>query len=254
MKSTFAIFAKEILSIFGSFSAYLILALFSFVTGAVFFANIHDFSAISGQLTDSAPPIRFEEAVLAPYFLNICLVLLILVPVITMKTFSDERRLGTYELLFTYPVSDFSIVLGKWLALVVYVFFLISPSGIYFMLLAFLEPSVQFKVLLLTHLGLWLIGAMSVTIGMLFSSLTESTLVSIALSFCALMFFWVLGWIADWLMPSHSHFIKEFWIWEHVREFSRGIFDIKRFWFYLLGTVFFLFATVLSLESRSWRR
>ncbi len=255
MNGALAIVRKELKTNLWSFQSFLLFSLFSLATGLFFFANVHDFSAISREIQGSRLiPVDFTQAVIGPFFMNACLVLLLTIPILTMKTFSEERKLGTFELLFTYPVSDFQIVLGKWLALMIHLTGFLVPTVFYFALLHVWKGGFEIPVILVAYLGLSLVASITTTFGMLISSLTENQLVSAAISFLVIALFWTIGWTGDLAGSVFSGVSREFWALEHMREFSRGVLDTKYVAFYLIGTGFFFFATVLSLESRAWRR
>jgi len=254
-----AIFYKELRSNFYSFSLYLVFALFALVTGFFFFANLADFSALSNQFLErssDSPNIlmNFTQAVITPFFMNVCLVLLLIAPLVTMRTFAEEKKQGTFELLFTYPVSDLQIVTAKFLALLVFLFFLLVPAGICFSVFFNIKGGVDIPIFLVAFTGIFLFGCMLFSLGMLMSSVTDSQLMSAVSTFLIVLLMWVVGWVSEWVSPGLSRWMNEFWVVKHMRDFTKGVLDSNYIAFYVIATGFFFTATVLSLEARTWKR
>ena len=259
MKPILAIFKKDLKTYLGSFSAFFLLGIFALVSGLFFIANLLDFHSISLELSrhpreSVSMPVTFNQAVVVPFFMNVSLVLLLIVPVVTMRSFSEERKLGTFELLFTYPVTDFQIVLGKFCALVAYLSLFFVPSVANFCFLYWTKFHFQIFVLLSAYLGLFLVALALTSIGMLFSSLTENQTVSAIFSFLIFVLWWFSGLVGEWFFAKSFFFVKEMWLVEHLRDFTRGIVDTRHVTFYLIVTAFFFFTTLLSIETRSWKR
>ncbi|PIQ86476.1 MAG: hypothetical protein COV74_04685 [Candidatus Omnitrophica bacterium CG11_big_fil_rev_8_21_14_0_20_45_26] len=259
MNALIAILRKEINSTFHVFSIYLILGFFALISGFFFFANLVDFHAVSNQFLDHSSdmvslPMNFTQAVITPFFMNLSLILLLMIPLITMKSFSEERKLGTFELLLTYPVSDFQIVAAKFLNLAIILCLMLLPPGILFTVFFHVKGGVDVAVFLVAYVGVFLFGFMMISLGMLMSSLTDSQVVSAVATFLILMVFWVIGWISDWIHPGLSRWIKELWVVENMRDLTRGVLDTKHIAFFVVTTCFFFFMTIVSLESRTWKK
>ena len=255
MHKIVAIAQKEFRVSAWSFSTYLIFSIFSAATGLFFFADVIDWSVIAGYLEDpQLIQISFSQFVAIPFFMNSCLALILLIPILAARSLSEERKMGTFELLFTYPISDFQIVIGKWLALVGQVILLILPTVAYFLLLYIFKARFAPSALFVSYLGLLVIVLVPVSFTMFLSSLTSNHSIVVALSFFAAILFWMSGWVVLWVAPSLYPILKGWWVVEHIRQFAKGVFDTAYIVFYLIWTAFFLFATVVSLEARSWKR
>jgi ABC-2 type transport system permease protein len=185
-------------------------------------------------------------------FYDMRFVTLSLIPLLTMRLFSEEKKLGTIELLFTNPIRDIEIILGKYLAcLMVYTIML---------LLTFLYPillevvfSVEIGPLISGYLGLFLLGAACIACGIFLSSLTENQIVAAISTVGVLLFMWLIDWnegIAGQKMITILHQIS---LSEHFFNSIKGVIDIDDIVYYLSFTAFFLYLTVCSLESRNWR-
>jgi ABC-2 type transport system permease protein len=190
---------------------------------------------------------------MAPFFSNVASLLVLVVPLMTMRSFAEERRTGTFELLFSYPVTDLDIVIGKFLALCACFALLLTPTVGYFLLLGGLSEGLDARALTVAYLGLCLLGWMFVSMGMLISSLSKSAVMSAILSFSVFLFFWFVGWLGDWLSWESALWLREFWVAGHIRDFSRGVLDTNHVAYYAAASLFFVSVTVLSLETRSWK-
>ena len=185
---------------------------------------------------------------------------LLVPPILTMRCIAEEKRTGSLEVLMTAPVRDFEIVIGKWLAAVIFFGLLWLPTLLLLGVLssdAILGQSFHLGPVFSAYLGLVLLGSMLLSVGMFTSSLSDNVLLSAILS---LMF--NMGLIAapgifhEQLGNSHvATVVKEQTnVFEHLSSwFGRGQIDTSKVVFYLAGTLFFLFLTVRSLESRKWR-
>jgi gliding motility-associated transport system permease protein len=185
---------------------------------------------------------------------------LLVPPILTMRCFAEEKRTGSLEVLMTAPVRDFEIVFGKWFAAVVFFALLWLPTLLLLGVLStepFLGQSFHLGPVFSAYLGLFLLGAMLLSVGMFTSSLTDNVLLS---SMLAMIF--NMGLIAapgifhDQLGDSHvADVVREQTnVFEHLASwFGRGQIDTSKVVFYVAGILFFLFMTVRSLESRKWR-
>ncbi len=138
MSKVIAIAWRDVASYLNSFSFYLVLAFFTGIAAYFFWSGVSYFSLVSFQAaaTPSAAGqgLNLTEAVFSPFLLNVSVLLLLFIPILTMRTFSEERKMGTFELLVTYPVSDIQIVLGKWLGMICLMVLLTAPTISYFFL------------------------------------------------------------------------------------------------------------------------
>ena len=241
-----------------SFSFYVLVACFLGVTGYFFWSGLSYFSLVSFQVATNPQAdvtgLNLTEGVLSPFLSNMTVLMLLLIPVLTMRSFSEEKKQGTLELLFSYPVSDLQIVLGKFLGLFIVIFFMIAPTIIYFYLAGAVEARFETMTLLSGFTGLFLIGASFIALGMFISSMTEHQAVSAGIGFVILLFFWIVGWMADWTSPALSAVLRELSLTEHFFDLTRGVVDTKDIGYFILFITFFLFATLCSIEVRTWKR
>lgn len=178
--------------------------------------------------------------------------LLGLMPLITMRSFAEERKLGTLELLWTYPLRDLEIVLGKYLACLGVVTVMLAATALHPLLFSRLHP-VDPGPLLAGYLGLWLLAAAFVACGLFLSALTDSQLVAGASTYGVLLLFWVLTWNEAALGEGALRLLVPFSLFDRFEVFARGGIDTQDVSFLVLFTLAFLGLTWLALDSRRWR-
>ena len=178
-------------------------------------------------------------------------ILLLMMPILTMRLFSEEKKSGTIELLLTYPVRDGEVLLGKYLAAL--------PSsrhaGAYVRvpaIMAWVAP-LELGPLATGYLGLLLQGAAFIAIGILISSLTENQIVAAVATFGTLLIFWVIAWASDSAGGNLGRILSHVSLTEHFDSFSKGVIDTKDLIYYLNLTILALFLTLRSLDSKRWR-
>lgn len=199
-----------------------------------------------------APGLNLTEMVLNPLFANMGIILLLIMPLLTMRLFSEEKKTGTIELLLTYPVKDIETLLGKLLAcILVYVIMLVLSFLYPVMLIIF--GRLEWGPILSGYLGLFLMGTSFISLGVLASSLTENQIVSAAISFGMLLFFWVIGWASEFAGKTVGKILPKISLIQHFDNFPKGIIDTQDIVYYLLFIIFFLFLTMRSLEAHRWR-
>ena len=258
MFKVIAIAGHDMKSSLHSFSFYLLMCFFFGVTGYFFWANLSYFSLVSFQaatnLAARIEGLNMTEAVLSPFLSNVGALMLLLVPILSMRSFSEERRQGTLELLYTYPVSETQILLGKYFSMIGFVFVLILPTVVYFPLAQSVGAKFELDSILTGYLGLLLIGASFAALGIFVSALTPNHMVSAGIGFALILFFRIVGWVADWTSPAIGKIFHELSLIDHFRDFSFGVIDTKDIVFYVLFIVFFLFSTLCAMEIRTWKR
>ena len=258
MMKMFAVMGRDVKACLNAFSFYLTALFFLGVAGYFFWSDVCYFSLVSFQAaTNPAAQVdhlNLTEGVFSPFLLNVGVLLLLLVPILTMRSFAEERKMGTLELLFTYPVSNLEILAGKFLAVMALLFILVLPTASYFPLAGATGAKFELSSMVSGYLGLLFLGASFTALGIFLSSLTDNQAVSAGIGFVFLLFFWIAGWIADWSNPALGNIFRELSLVEHFRDFTRGVMDTKDIAYFVLFVVFFLFAALSSIENRTWKR
>lgn len=255
MKNIWSILKKEIKSYFSSPIAYVVIAVFLVLTGFFFYSALWWFNSQAIQMAQNpyyAQQMNINQMVYTPLFNNMSIILLLMLPLLTMRLFSEEMKSGTDELLLTSPVSVAQIILGKFLAaLVVLAVMLGLSASLSIFTFAFGNP--ELPQILNGYLGLFLMGAAFIAAGVFFSSLTKNQIVSAILTFGALLLFWILNWAAYSASGLWKSVLNYLSIFQHFDDMTRGILDTKDLVYYLSFAFFGLFLTHAVIQSRRWR-
>ncbi len=255
MHGFWAVFRKEMSNFFVSPIAYSIIAIFLLVSGFFFWANVSFMSLVSLQAAGNpmiAERINLTDIVIRPLVQNMAIILLFVMPLLTMRLFSEEKKSGTIELLLTYPIDDSALVFGKFLAaLALLVIILLGTFTFPILLVSLAQP--DFGVIISGYLGLFLMGAAFMALGTFLSSLTENQIVAASISFGTAILFWVLSWTSSFAGESTGTVLKQLSILEHMESFNKGVLTAPDLSFFILFIAFFLFLTLRSLETHRWR-
>jgi ABC-2 type transport system permease protein len=258
VRNVILIFRKELLSFFSSFVAYAVIAVFLAITGYLFYSLLANFSVLSFQ-TQANPMIarqynllNLNETVVRPLFGNISMIMLLMTPLLTMKLLAEEKKSGTMELLLTYPVRDSEVVVGKYLAcLVVLLALLLSTVTYPVLLYVWGEPEVM--PILTGYLGLFMLGAAFIALGVFASSVTENQIVAGSLAIGILFFFWLMSYSVAFVSPGVGQVISYIAINEHFESLAKGVIDTEDIVYYLGFVLIFLFLTLRAVEANRWR-
>jgi len=249
------IYKKELRLYFTSPVAYVLLTIFLLIAG-YFFYSIFAFFTLASMQSAMNPQmgrdLNVTDSVMRPLFSNISVILLLLMPLVTMRLFAEERRAGTIELLLTYPVRDGAVLPGKYLAALGLYAIMIGLTLLYPGIVVYFAR-LEWGPILTGYLGLLLMGATFIAVGVFASSLTENQIVAAITTFGALLIFWILGWSADYAGGTAGKVLQFLSILEHNDSFSKGVLDTKDVLYYLNFTVLALFLTLRSLEARRWK-
>ena len=257
MRNVIEIFKREARYFYTSPIAYVVIVIFTAVFGFLYFRSLTYYSQLSYQLMQNPYyPQRIDLVigVFAPLFSSNSIIFLLVIPPISMRLFAEEKKSGTIELMFTYPVKDVQMVIGKWLAsmTILLVMLALSLPG---PIMAFrFAGSWEWGPVLSGYLGLFLMGLSFLSLGVLISALSENQIVALVISYGALLGFWFLGWAVD---PDSGKKIGdvliEFSIIQHLDNFIRGVIDTRDLLYYVLFIFTCVFLTIRVLESKRWR-
>ena len=249
------IFKKEMRLYFTSPVAWVVFTMFLLI-GGYFFYSIFAFYTLASMQSAMNPAmgrdLNVSDSVMRPLFSNISVILLLLMPLVTMRLIAEERRSGTIELLLTYPVRDGAVLAGKYLA----------ALALYALMLAltFLYPGIvvafarlEWGPVLTGYLGLFLMGATFIAVGLFASSLTENQIVASITTFGVLLLLWTIGWSAEYVGGAWGKLLQHLSILEHNDNFAKGVLDTKDVVYYANFIVLALFLALRSLEARRWK-
>ncbi len=254
MGPVFTIYKREVFQLLHSFIAYLLVALFISIASYFFLSLTASFSIMSQQWNEN-PGIQnlnfnLTEMVLTHLYSNVAVLVIFFVPVITMRSFSEEKKQGTLELLLTLPVRDWEVVVGKYLSMMTLFFFMAFPLFLYPILIQMVGGYFEWGTVLTGFLGVMLLGASFMAIGIFCSSLTENQIVAAVVAFSIMMFLWVIGWIEGLNQSSWLSWTGHLSALNHYRSLVKGVLEVKDVIYYSLLTLFFLMATIMRLEMR----
>jgi len=255
MNNIWSIAKKELRLYFSSPVAYVIIAVFLFIWGFFFTSILRWFNDQSLQLAQNPyyyQQVNINEMVFSPLMHNITIFFLFLLPALTMRLFSEEKKLGTEELLFTSPVSVSQVILGKYLASMIMLVVMLVLAGVA-CIFPFLHGNPELAPLLNGFLGLLLMGSAFLAIGLFFSSLTENQVIAVILSIGTLLLLYVINWAAYSATGIWQGVLNYVSFFQHFEEMTRGILDTKDLVYYLSVSFTALFLTQAVIESRRWR-
>ncbi len=258
MKNIWAIARKELNAYFRSPIAYIVLAIFAVISGFFFYSILSLFmrqvfsEAQYMQMFGQRPTLNVNEMVIRPLLMNVSLISLFLVPMITMRLFAEEKKTGTIELLMTSPVTDFQIIMGKFLGAFLLYAALLGITLLYVLLL-FWYGNPDWKPLVAGYLGQLLLGGCFVSFGLLLSTVTRNQLVAGSLTFGLFLLLWVADWVSHYSTSSLAQIASYISLTTHMENFSKGVLDLQDVVYYLSAIGLGLFLTARSLESVRWR-
>lgn len=229
------IYRKEFKSFFYSPVAYIVMIVFISITGWFFTKDLF----VVGLVT------------MRGVFDLLPLMLMFFIPAMTMRTFSDEKKSGTLELLLTKPVSDLDIVTGKFLAVLAFTGITLVPTLVYMITLAFLGP-LSISTVLTSYLALLLMSSMFISIGIFCSSLTEYQVVAFIVGFFILLPFILLNKVLVFLPASLASFFEYISADFHYQNIAKGVLDTRSIIYFISGTAIFIVLTLTSLAKRKW--
>ena len=248
-RPTFILVRRELMSYFSSPVAYLVIFGLIFIFGFNFFVFL---DSVMDQMRGG-----LFEPIVVYYVVNFFTVisLLILIPILTMRLLSEEKRSGSLELLLTAPLGEASIVLGKFLA--AWIFFLVAWSPFFLYMIGFRifgDAEFDYRPLLSFFLALAVTGAGFIAMGLFCSSLTSNQIVAAVLTFAGVLlatgFYWLGNMFPTVALRDLFRYMSFIELW---METSKGFLPIRFFVFHATVAIFFLFLTMMSLGSRKWK-
>jgi|TARA_B100000470_G_C19738004_1_gene367796 ABC-2 type transport system permease protein len=256
MRNIFAIAQKELKAYFASPIAYVIIGLFALLFGYFYSAILSFFLRQSlqvGQFGFAGPTtINVNQDLIRPLMINATVIILFVLPMVTMRSYSEEKRSGTIELLLTSPVSDWHIILGKFAGAMA-LYGMMLAATLFHIGFLFLYGEPEWMPVAISYLGLLLLGGCFVSVGLLISSMTRNQAVSGMATFAVFLLLWVINWMADSTGPMTREVLTYLSITGHFEDFSRGVLDTKHIVYYLSFIAFGLFLTAKSVDSERWR-
>lgn len=257
MRNILAVAGKELRAYFHSPIAYLVMTVYAALCGFFFYSFMAAYVVQSFRMTAmggmGAPPMSVNEMIIRPLFDGVLtVVLLLLIPLITMRLYAEEKKTGTMELLLTSPLTDLEIIWGKFL----------GALGLYLVLLAltFLYVAVLFvygnpnpKPLLAHALGMVLFGGALLALGMWISTFTRNQIIAAVVAFAAFLLLYVLDWSTAYSSSTVSRVLAYMSLTTHFDNFARGVIDLSDVVYYLSVIALGIFLTARSVDALKGR-
>ena len=236
-----AIFKKEFNSFFTSTIAYLTIGIFLLINGLFLWVFDDDFNILNAGFAD-----------LTSFFYLAPWILIFLIPAITMKTFADEFRSGTIEILKTRPITNITLVLGKFFAILTLLIIVLIPTFVYAYSIHELGNPVgnlDYGSISGSYIGLFLLASSFASIGIFTSTLTKNQVVAFLLGICVVFLFYYGFDAVSSLFGDYSYTIKLFGMNEHFKSISRGVIDSRDVLYFMSIIIFFLFVSKQKLTN-----
>lgn len=231
-----AILKRELVSYFTSPIGYVFLAVFYFFAGFNFFLNTLSYNSTS----------------LGGVFNAMFTVLMFIVPILTMKLLSEDKKLKTDQSLLTAPISLYGLVLGKFLAALIIFIIGVLITVVYAIVLSVFAP-IEWVVVFGNVIGIILLGSALISIGLFVSSLTESQIIAAIGGFAIMMFLMLIdGLSASIENQFFKNLMQNLSFFEHYNDFTMGLFNVSSIIFFISIVVIFNFLTARILEKRRW--
>jgi ABC-2 type transport system permease protein len=251
MSSFWPIYKRELFAFFVTPLAWVLITVFLLVQGMHFFLLVDHFANASqgGAAASDQTPIQafFGNTIL------LYLVLFLLVPPMTMRLFAEERRSGTIETLMTAPVSSWSVVLAKYASVLTTYVAMWAPTVFYLVILQ-RSGEVDWGVAASAYLGVFLVGAGYLSLGLLMSAITTSQFLALIMTALVVLGLFILG-VGEFVTREGTlmHDIcSHVSVWAHMNDFASGIIDSRRLVFYGSCVVLPLFVTVRAVDAWRW--
>jgi ABC-2 type transport system permease protein len=252
MRNILAVAGKELRAYFHSPIAYLVMALFAVLCGFFFYNYTAAFVVqtfrmmATGQM---APNVSINEYIIRPLFEGVLtVVLLLLIPLVTMRLFAEEKRSGTIELLLTSPLTDLQIILGKFLGALALYAVLMLLSFLYIGLL-FLYGNPSAKPLLADVLGLFLFGGALLSLGMWISTFTRNQIIAGVVAFALFLLLYVFDWVNAYSSSASGRIMSYMALTTHFDNFAKGVIDSSDVVYYLSVIAMGIFLTARSVDA-----
>ena len=261
VKNVMALTGREIKSYFLSPIAYVTLMIFLLLTGYFFYAGLVEFGrrfmyyqqiAQIYKNPEILQQINLNSTVIANVLFNMVFVFLFIIPLLTMRSFAEERKNGTEELLMTSPITINQIIAGKFFGAFIFALIMLAPTVIYQILL-FHYSNPELGPVITGYVGVILFIIVGISVGLFTSSLTENQIIAAVVAFVILLFLFIINMVGGAEGTVLSSLVDYLSVVEHIRNFIKGLIDFRDIVYFATLTIFFMFLTKRSVESIRWR-
>jgi ABC-2 type transport system permease protein len=253
MSNILAIAQKELRGYFATPIGYIVIGMFALLWGWFYYVMLMIFNQQSLQLGGlEGGNADINSQLIRPLFLNASVILLFVLPLVTMRIYSEEKRSGTIELLLTSPLTDVQIIIGKFLGALTLYAAMLAITAIHVGLL-FSYGNPEWRVVVIGYLGLLLMGGCFISVGLLISSMTKNQIVSGMITFAVFLMLWVINWPASFVGPNMQNVLNYLSITDHFDDFTKGVLDTKHLVYYFSVMAFGLFLTARAVDTERWK-
>jgi gliding motility-associated transport system permease protein len=245
VRAFLALLRKELRIYFGSPLVYLVAAAFLAYTGYYFHSDLIYFVTFGFGFS-------IMENLWQLVFMDIRLVLMLAIPLLTMRLLAEERRLGTIELLLTYPVRDGVVVAAKLGACLIVIAMLLACTLVY-PVWVWRVQEFPLEPLLAGYVGLLLLGVLCASYGLFVSSMTDSQVLAGFLTAMPLLLLWLLSWNEAANATTTLPLVRAISLFNHFQPFAVGVIDLRDVFYFLFLAACFVWGTLRVLEARQWR-
>lgn len=256
MNAMFAIARREIGAYFATPIGWICLCAFAVVSGFFFFSMIYLYAEVAAQTVMNpamAGQINVNEVIVVPFFSNLAVIALLIVPALTMRLIADDRKQKSVELLLTSPVTSLQIVLGKYLGALGFAACILAttlPFAWYLGRYGDPDPG----ILVANYAGFLLLMGAMMAVGLFASSLTENQIVALVIAFSLNLSVWVFGWLVTGADEGALKTVfEQVSMLTHTEQIGKGLVHASNIVYFLTFIGFFLFAATQRVEALRWR-
>jgi gliding motility-associated transport system permease protein len=262
MRGILAIYRRELSGYFVSPIAYIVIGFFLVATGLVFYIFLKWYMGQAMRMMMQAsqmgmPPEFDVPSLVIRNFVALIgtFVMPLLMPMLTMGVYAEERKRGTMEMLMTSPLTEFQIVIGKFAASLTFFALMLAPTLIYYLMIGpYSDPGLPWRIVGAGYLGLFLLGAALISLGSFISSLTENQIIAGVVTFVLFLLLLFLDIAMRDSVSVATGIFKYLSILQHHETFAQGVIDTSSVLFYVSATASGIFLTLRNLDSMRWRR
>ncbi len=256
MNNIFTLVGKELRLYFISPIAYVVAMVFLAVSDFLFYNQIRFYSGLSMQMMQmqgNMPELNIHDAIFRPTLMNMSIILILIMPLLTMRLFAEEKKARTSELLMTSPITITQIVLGKFIAVMV-VYLLLLVLSLHLPLLLSVAVPISWAPLFASYLGLFLMGGVFLSMGLFASSLTENQIIAAVISFGILIGLWMVSASGHNAGGSAFKEVASYLsLMSHLDGFVKGLISTRGITYFISMTLLGLFLTHRVVESDRWK-
>lgn len=255
MKGFWPVYRKELYGMFMSPIFYVVAFFFLLISGVFFNSILRQIIMLSFQLAQNpqiAQNVSMPELFMRSFLWNISVVMLFVAPLLTMRLYAEERKTGTIELLYTYPVTDLATVAAKFAACVTTFAVLIGATFPGVIMLNAIAGS-SWKFIFCGYGGLFLLGCAFISLGIFASTLTRNQIIAAIITFGVLLVLWFIGQAKTEVSPVLGSILGYISVSDHFEGLTKGLLDSRDILFYIVFSVFFLFLSLRQMSSYRWR-